>query len=80
MWTPCKFIVHSKLALTKPLWLATFLQTANRLIMASAGELCSELKDLVALIAVRDAMPDDIEAKQGVVKNLVGSFCANFAR
>ena len=21
-------------------------------------------------------MPDDIEAKQGVVKNLVGSFCA----
>ena len=76
MWTPCKFIVHSKLALTKPLWLATFLQTANRLIMASAGELCSELKDLVALIAVRDAMPDDIEAKQGVVKNLVGSFCA----
>ena len=44
--------------------------------MASVGELCCEMKDLVALIAVREGMPGDVDAKRAVIKNLIDSFCA----
>ena len=44
---------------SEPLWL-----------VMSAGELCSELKDLAAFVVARGGMPSDEAAKAAVSKNI----------